>query len=104
MKGMSRRATFRILPLNTIADYIENTLPDFSAAIKDLFRTIQRQSGKKRQYNNKTKALYKELRAFFKGQPELKKLYNTALNFMTIYRVDMTKPRSFYKGNYFTYL
>lgn len=104
MKGMSRRATFRILPLNTIADYIENTLPDFSAAIKDLFRTIQRQSGKKRQYNNKTKALYKELRAFFKGQPELKKLYNTALNFMTIYRVDMTKPRSFYEGNYFTYL
>ena len=104
MKGMSRRATFRILPLNTIADYIENTLPDFSAAIKDLFKTIQRQSGKKRQYNNKTKALYKELRAFFKGQPELKKLYNTAINFMTIYRVDMTKPRSFYEGNYFTYL
>ena len=104
MESGTRRALFRALPLNTIADYIQAKLPDFTVAINDLFRTIQRQSGKKRQYVNKTKTLHKELRNFFKGQPELKKFYNKSLTLMTMYRVDMTKPRSFYEGNYFTYL
>ena len=104
MKGTVRRAFLRALPLNSIGDYAQPTLPDMHPVIIKLFKTVQRQAGKKRQWHSKTKALHKELNKAFKGKPEEKKLYNDSINFQTRYRVDMTKPRSFYEGFYFTWL
>ena len=104
MESGLRRMFFKALPLNTLGDQVKATLPDFTATINDLFRIVQRQSGKKRQYVSKAKTLHKELRNFFKGQPELRRLYGMSLTLMTMYRVDMTKPRSFYENSYFTYL
>ena len=94
-------------PLNTIAKMIEKEFPKLAAVIEELFKLIQQKVAERKMYLAATRALSKKLRKYVfhdrKGKAA-RPLFNGAVAFSTQYKVDPTKPKSYYEGYKLTHI
>lgn len=103
--SFGRKAILSILPLNSIADYIEPKFPEMSKKIKELFQLIQQKNGARQRYITKVRDTAKQLEKVFAKLPkEQRELFDKMVMDSTMDRVDPSKKREYYAGYRFSFV
>lgn len=93
----ARKTLLDMLPLPAIADMIAKDMPAISKLGRQLVDTIQDKAGARQKYLRKTSDTAAALTKMFKGKEAQKKIFDSAVAYSTINRVDPTKDRSYYE-------